>query len=113
VLFISVAVGLLSHLLLVRQVEARLGLGLASVFGVVSSYVVAAGNLPESGELTLSDKLHITGMAFVFLSILASVAVFRLADRLGDPRTERLDRWLGVALTLGYAAAVTLLCLAR
>jgi hypothetical protein len=113
VLFISVAVGLLAPMLTVRQVEARLGLGLASVFGVVSSYVVAAGNLPESGELTLSDKLHVGGMAFVFLSILASVTVFRIVDRMGDPRTERLDRWLGIATTAGFAAVVAVLCVVR
>jgi hypothetical protein len=113
VLFISVAVGLLAPLLTVRQVEARLGLGLASVFGVVSSYVVAAGNLPESGELTLADKLHITGMAFVFLSILASVAVYRVVERAGEPRTERADRGLGIAMALGFAVVTVAVCLLR
>jgi hypothetical protein len=113
VLFISVAVGLVAPLLTVRQVEARLGLGLASVFGVVSSYVVAAGNLPETGELTLTDKLHVTGMAFVFLSILTSVAVFRGVERLGDPRAERLDRRLGAAATVGFALVVLVLCVLR
>ena len=113
VLFISVAVGLLSPLLTVPQVEARLGLGLASVFGVVSSYVVASGNLPESGELTLTDKLHIAGMAFVFLSILASVAVYRLEGRIPIARLERADRAVGLATALGYVGIVIVLCLFR
>jgi hypothetical protein len=110
VMFISVGVGFLSTLLSARQVDARLGLGLASVFGVVSSYVVAAGSLPETGEFTLTDKLHVAAMAVVFLSILASVAVFRLGDRLGERRTERLDTWLGIATVFGFVVAVLLIC---
>ncbi|MDB4950861.1 MAG: hypothetical protein JWM27_3510 [Gemmatimonadetes bacterium] len=110
VMFISVGVGFLATLLSARQVDARLGLGLASVFGVVSSYVVAAGSLPETGEFTLTDKLHVLAMAVVFLSILASVAVFRLGDRLGERRAERLDTGLGIATVCGFALAVLLIC---
>ncbi|HET6764441.1 MAG TPA: hypothetical protein VFH27_12235 [Longimicrobiaceae bacterium] len=113
VLFISVAVGLLAPMLTVPQMEARLGLGLASVFGVVSSYVVASGNLPESGELTLTDKLHIAGMACVFLSILASVAFYRLEGRMDLARLERTDRNLGIATAAGYVLIVVVLCLVR
>ena len=113
VLFISVAVGLLSPLLTVRQVEARLGLGLASVFGVVSSYVVASANLPETGEMTLTDKLHAASMAIVFLSILASVALFRNADRLGDDRAERIDARQGIIITTGALIVIVVLCIIK
>ena len=105
VMFLSVGVGLLASALSCRHVEARLGIGVASIFGVVSSYLVVSQALPETAQFTLADKLHLVGMASVFLSIVVSVAAFRLCGRLGEERAERLDRFLGLATAAGFVAA--------
>lgn len=106
VMFLSVGVGLLGSALSCRHVEARLGIGVASIFGVVSSYLVVSQSLPETAQFTLADKLHLVGMGAVFLSILISVTAFRMCGRLGEERTERLDRLLGFATAAGFVAAV-------
>ncbi|HET7461430.1 MAG TPA: hypothetical protein VFJ82_09275 [Longimicrobium sp.] len=101
VMFLSVLVGFIGSAMESRHVEARLGLGVASIFGVVSSYVVVTQALPETSSFTLADQLHLVGMGFVFLSILVSVTMYRQHGRLGAERAERWDRALG----LGAAAA--------
>ena len=106
VLFLSVGVGLLCSALECGHVEARLGLGVASIFGVVSSYMVVSQVLPETAQFTLADQLHLVGMGIVFVSILVSVSVYRMCGRIGEARAERIDRVLGWASTVGFVAAV-------
>lgn len=113
VMFLSVGVGLLGSALSCRHVEARLGLGVASIFGVVSSYVVVSQSLPETAQFTLADQLHLVGMGCVFLSVLVSVVVFRLCGRVGDERAERIDRALGIMTAVVFVAAVLLVTLVR
>lgn len=107
VMFLSVGVGLLGSLLKCQHVEARLGLGLGSIFGVVSSYMVVAQALPESAQFTLADQLHLVGIAFVFLTILLSVVTYHLSGRWGEERAGRLDRLLGLAAAVGFVAAAS------
>ncbi|HWK89778.1 MAG TPA: hypothetical protein VNP72_07275 [Longimicrobium sp.] len=106
VMFLSVGIGLLGSALSAEHVEARLGIGVGGIFGVVSSYLVVSDALPETAQFTLADKLHLVGMGAVFLSILVSVMVYRVYVRQGEERAERLDRWLGWATTACFAAAV-------
>ena len=106
VMFLSVGVGLLGSALSCRHVEARLGVGVASIFGVVSSYLVVSQALPETSQFTLADQLHLVGMASVFLSIVVSVTAYRLCGRVGEERAERLDRILGLVTGAGFVAAV-------
>ena len=113
VLFLSVGVGLVGSALSCRHVEARLGIGMASIFGVVSSYVVVSQSLPETAQFTLADRLHLVGMGSVFLSILVSVIVFRLCGRVGDERAERIDRMLGIVTATCFVAAALAVTLAR
>jgi hypothetical protein len=105
VMFLSVGVGLLGSALHSEHVEARLGIGVASIFGVVSSYLVVSQALPETSQFTLADQLHLVGMAAVFLSIMTSVAVYRLWKRWGDDRSERLDRTLGLLTAAAFIVA--------
>lgn len=111
VLFLSVGVGLLGSALECSHVEARLGIGVAAIFGVVSSYMVVSDALPETSQFTLADQIHLVGMGAVFLSILASVLVYRLCGQMGEERANRLDRILGYATALGFVAAVLLVTL--
>lgn len=106
VLFLSVGVGLLGSALECQHVEARLGLGVASIFGVVSSYMVVSQALPENSQFTLADQLHLVGMGVVFVSILVSVMVYRMGARVGEERAERVDRRLGWVTTSMFVAAV-------
>jgi hypothetical protein len=113
VMFLSVGVGLLASALHSEHVEARLGIGVASIFGVVSSYLVVSQALPETSQFTLADQLHLVGMGAVFLSIMATVTVYRLLKRWGEERAERLDRRLGLLTTAVYVLATVAVTVLR
>jgi hypothetical protein len=113
VMFLSVGVGLLGSALHADHVEARLGIGVASIFGVVSSYLVVSQALPETSQFTLADQLHLVGMGAVFLSIMISVAVYRLCKRWDEERAERVDRALGLLTAAAYVAVTLLITFHR
>lgn len=108
-LFISVLIAFLGFFMHPEELEARVGIAVAGIFGAVTSYAVVAGNLPDIPYLTLSDKIHFAGMAFVFVALVESCLAGYLCrqDRLA--RAERLDRWARVAIGPGYALVVVLL----
>lgn len=105
VMFLSVGVGLIGALLRCEHIDARLGLGLASIFGVVSSYMVVAQVLPETAQFTMADKLHLVGIVCVFVSILSTVVAYNLTDSAGEEGATRLDRRLALATAVGFVAA--------
>lgn len=105
VMFLSVGVGLIGALLRCEHIDARLGLGLASIFGVVSSYMVVAQALPETAQFTMADKLHLVGIVCVFVSILSTVVAYNLAGSAGEEGASRLDRRLALGTAVGFVAA--------
>jgi hypothetical protein len=104
--FISVAIGLVTCVLKASHMEPRLGIGLASIFGVVSSHIVVVQNLPESAQFTLADHIHIAAMVMVFLSVLWSAIVYRIAKSEKTELAERLDNIVGGTLALGFTGVV-------
>lgn len=106
VLFISVAIGLVMCVLKPENLEARLGIGVASVFGIVSSQMVVEGNLPVTAQFTLADHVHVAAMGMVFLSVLWSAIVFIKSKGRPPGSLDRLDNWVGVCLVAVFAIAV-------
>jgi len=105
-LFISVAIALLALFVPPDQLEVRVGLAVAGVFGAVSSQLVVAGNLPETPTLTLSDKVHIASLSFVFLTLVVSCISFTFVSKEKLPQAARIDRFARLAIPLAYIAAI-------
>jgi hypothetical protein len=101
-LFISVLIALLGFLIHPEELEARMGAGVAGVFGVVTSHLMVSGNLPEISYLTLSDKLHLAGLFVVFLAILDYCFAGYLVRADRPALARRLDRRVALGLVAGY-----------
>lgn len=112
-LFISVLIAFLAFLLHPEGTDGRIGLGVAGMFGAVTSHAVVAGNLPEIPYMTLSDKVHFAGMAFIFLALLETAYVGYLARRERTEEAHRLDRIARLTLAPGYVLVVVLLTVLR
>ena len=97
-LFISVAIGFLAVFVAPDALEVRVGLGVAAVFGAVSNLLVVAGNLPETPQFTLSDNLHLSGLFFIFLSLVISCIAYWFVQREREKTAVRLDHWSRVLL---------------
>jgi hypothetical protein len=91
-LLISVLITALVFWIDPTDTGARIGLGVAGIFGAVTSQVLAASNIPDLGYMTLSDKEHIAGMVFIFFALAESVLVARLARAGAVERAQRIDR---------------------
>ena len=91
-LFISVAIAFLSFLLKPSETDPRFGVGLAAIFGAVSSEIVVTNNLPDMPYLTLADKVHLFSLFVIFLSILQSCLSLRLFRQGKTATVARIDR---------------------
>jgi hypothetical protein len=86
-LFASVAIALLVFFMDPKG-DGRVGLGIGAFFASVASSYVTSNELPGMGILTLSDLINILGMVTIFLSVLCSIVVMKIA---------RNDKKIGLA----------------
>ncbi len=105
-LFISVAIAFLAFLIKPTDLDPRFGVGVAAIFGAVSSEIVVLSNLPDMPYFTLADKIHMVSLFFVFLSLLQSCVSLRLVHSGKHHRSNVLDRISLVGFPLTYAACI-------
>ena len=106
-LFISVLIAFLGFFMHPDVIDARVGVGVAGIFGAVTSHSVVASNLPEIPYMTLSDKVHFAGMAFIGLALVESCLVGWLVRNERAPLATRLDRWARWGMGPLFALVVT------
>ncbi len=112
-LIISVLITFLAFFMHPEELEARVGVGVAGIFGAVTSQAVVAGNLPDIPYLTLSDQVHMAGLVFIFLSLLESCLCGWLVRRERAEHAAQLDKWARVGMLPAYAVVVMLCVLFR
>ena len=108
-LFISVAISFLSFFFKPNETDPRFAVGVAAIFGAVSSEIVASGNLPDMPYLTLADKIHLFSLFVIFLSLLQSCLSLRLFRENKHATAVKIDRVCSIAFPICYAVVVTLL----
>lgn len=108
-LFIAMLITFLAFVIHPEELEARVGIGVAGTFGVVTSQAVVAESLPEISYMTLSDQIHTSSLFFVFATLLATCYAGHLARKELVDRAKRLDRVVGGAMTAGYFTLVVAL----
>ena len=108
--FISVAIAYLSFLIDPQDLDPRFGVGVAGIFGAVSSMIVVSSNMPENPYFTLSDKIHFVSLGFIFLSIFTSCVVLQISKKEGKTKLSKtINNWSGISLGLIYIGTVYVL----
>lgn len=105
-LFISVAIAFFAFLIRPTDLDPRFGVGVAAIFGAVSSEIVVLSNLPEMPYFTLADKVHMVSLFFVFLSLLESCIVLKMTHAGRQASAHMIDQFALLAFPLGYGASV-------
>jgi len=105
-LIISVAIAFLTFFIRVDALDPRFGVGIAGIFGAVSSHILVAGNLPEHAAFTMADRIHQIGLFSIFLSIAASAISLAYFNRGEEARAARLDRWCAWIFPALFTVAV-------
>ena len=90
-LFVSVAIAFLAFLIRPNDLDPRFGVGIAAVFGAVSSQILMKSGLPDVAQTTVADQLHHLGLGFVFLSLLQSCISLRLMHANRQRLSGKLD----------------------
>jgi len=104
-LFASVAIALLVFFMN-PQGDGRVGLGIGAFFAAVASSYITSSELPGIGILTLSDLVNILGMVTIFLSVLCSIIVMKIAENEEQLRLAKIfDKLSLVIFLVGYITA--------
>lgn len=108
--FLSVLIALLTFLVEPIDLDPRFGTGVAAIFGAVSSMLVANSSVPETPYFSLSDKIHLTSLLFIFVSIFVSCIVLRVYKTNGKKLAGKIDLIAGSFLLGTYALFMTKFC---
>ncbi len=90
--FVAALVALIALFIKPTDLDPRFGLGAGALFAAVASEVVIASLLPDTNIMTLTDKLHIVSIFFIFLTIAESIVSLRLFTSGKEELSKRLDR---------------------
>lgn len=110
-MFLSTLVVALAFLIHPESVEARVGLGVGALFSVVAANYVIAGQLPETGLITLADRINLISVATILVQLVLALASTRLHARADvmegtSPAVRWLDGFGLLVMPLLYTAAI-------
>ncbi|TAM93075.1 MAG: hypothetical protein EPN39_20910 [Chitinophagaceae bacterium] len=89
--FISMLILWIGFLFPPDKVETRFGLGIASIFGVISSLLLIQQNLPELARLTLIEILNYIAIITVFATlVIFGISNMRVNKAMDAKRFERV-----------------------
>jgi len=104
---LATAVAFVAFLVKPSDLDARFGMGIGSLFAVTASAFISASLVPDSGEMTLADRMHMIALAFIFGTLLLSALCLKLEVSKRRELAYRIDRVAVVLLPLlfyGWAA---------
>ena len=104
-LFIAAMIAFLAFFIKPTEVDPRFGLGVGAIFAAVASEYVITSVLPDTGVISLADKLHIVAFAFIFLSLVQSTWSLKLYSSEVEEQVEkskRIDRICGITFPIVY-----------
>jgi len=97
---LATAVAFVAFLVKPSDLDARFGMGIGSLFAVTASAFISASLVPDSGEMTLADKMHMVALAFIFGTLLLSAFCLKLEVSKRREVAYRIDRVAVVLLPL-------------
>jgi hypothetical protein len=104
-LWVCVVVAFLAFFIKPTDVDPRFGLGVGALFAAIAAQYTMVAALPDSNVITLADKLHLWGFAFIFVSLAQSTWSLWLFQTEREKLSKLIDRVSRVAFPLGYLVA--------
>ncbi|MCC6574999.1 MAG: hypothetical protein IT462_14575 [Planctomycetes bacterium] len=96
-IFLATLIGFMALLVKPTDLDPRFGLGVGAIFAASASAYVINSALPPTNIMTLSDKINMLAIAFIFCSMLISVVSLRLIYMGKERPSVLLDR-IGIVL---------------
>jgi hypothetical protein len=112
-LFIAVMIAFLVFFIKPTDVDPRFGLGVGAIFAAVASEYIITGALPDTGVISLADKLHIIAFAFIFFSLVQSTWSLRIFQSDQEERSKNADKLAFKVFTPAYLVISALAVMLR
>lgn len=106
--FISMLILMIGFLLPPGNIETRYGLGIASIFGVISSLILIQQNLPELAGISLIEILNYIAIITVFGTLVVFAVSYSRHKREADPRKME---WIAFVSLITFYIIATLITL--
>jgi hypothetical protein len=104
-LWVCVVVAFLAFFIKPTDVDPRFGLGVGALFAAIAAQYTMVAALPDSNVITLADKLHLWGFAFILASLVQSTYSLWLFQTDREKASKLIDRVSRVVFPLGYLLA--------
>lgn len=111
--FIAALIAMLALFIKPTDLDPRFGLGVGALFAAVASEYVIASSLPDTNVLTMTDKLHLISILFIFLSIAESTLSLQIFTRGKEALALKIDRICLVVFFIVFIALNALAILLR
>jgi hypothetical protein len=99
---LATAVAFLAFMVKPSDLDARFGMGVGALFAVAASAIIVASAVPESGETTLADLIHMAALAVIFVTLLVSTLCLKAEVSGREALAFRIDRICLVAFPLMF-----------
>lgn len=89
-LYLATLIALLAFFIKPTDLDPRFGLGIGAVFAAMASAYVISTSLPDTSQMTTADKVVMSAIGYIFLSLALSTVSLRVFA--GDEaRSKKLD----------------------
>ena len=99
---LATAVAFVAFMVKPSDLDARFGMGVGALFAVAASAFIASSSVPDSGVMTVADKVHMIALAFIFISLLMSSLCLKLEVTGLEERAFRIDHWCLVVFPIAF-----------
>ena len=99
---LATAVAFVAFMVKPSDLDARFGMGVGSLFAVAASAFVVSASVPDSGEMTMADRMHMIALAFIFLTLLISAVCLKFEVSGREELAFRIDHWCLFLLPLAF-----------
>jgi hypothetical protein len=104
--YISVCIAFLTFLIEPTDLDPRFGVGIAAIFGAVSSLIVANTSIPDTCYFSLSDKIHLISLGFIFTTVLSSCLILKICKTCKNRLVYKIDLTVGGTLFFIYCLTI-------
>ena len=106
-MLLATAVAFVAFLVKPSDLDARFGMGVGCAVRRRGQRVHVSSPVPDSGAMTLADRMHMVALAFIFITLLLSALCLKLEVSKRRELAYRIDRVAVVLLPVlfyGWAA---------
>lgn len=103
-LYLATLIALLAFFIKPTDLDPRFGLGIGAVFAAMASAYVISTSLPDTSQMTTADKVVMSSIGYIFLSLALSTVSLRVFAAGREEDSKKIDMRSFWVLLITYVA---------